>query len=168
VYTRLADGEKSKTVSKLLSPFQRRGLRTGNSLIGTSDVRRPLPRILLGTATATSFALCVTVATLWANSGRDPVIFIEAPWEVQVFDGHIRFLYNGTFQEGENSVPLWVFTLPFPILLWGWLRVERAMTRPVAGRCARCGYDLRATPDRCPECGKVPTAQPARPDGTGG
>jgi len=54
------------------------------------------------------------------------------------------------------SVPSWFLVVLFAAvpLRWFVLRRRRA-TRP-PGACATCGYDLRATPDRCPECGSVP------------
>lgn len=56
----------------------------------------------------------------------------------------------------DYAIPLW----PLPIAtgsLWIWMRSHRRrLEREAAqGLCRRCGYDLRATPDRCPECGQL-------------
>jgi hypothetical protein len=47
----------------------------------------------------------------------------------------------------------WLWSVPLPII------VRRAYLRRRQrreGLCPVCGYDLRATPGRCPECGTVP------------
>ncbi len=51
---------------------------------------------------------------------------------------------------------LLVVALPLP-LAWGIAWTIRQTRRRPSGLCTHCGYDLRATPGRCPECGAVPT-----------
>jgi len=60
------------------------------------------------------------------------------------------------------TVPHWfvVLATAVPTLLWvrGALRHWRWARQ---GRCRSCGYDLRSSPDRCPECGAVPAVRGA-------
>jgi hypothetical protein len=69
---------------------------------------------------------------------------------------------SGSIVVEEFTVLLWAPLLTtgvFPAL-WLLLWVRRRSRTP-AGCCPNCGYDLRATPDRCPECGAVSAKEAA-------
>ena len=69
------------------------------------------------------------------------------------------FLQNGPEYIGTTWVlgfGYWPFVVVFCILpglhLFRWFKAQR---RRRQGRCRVCGYDLRASRDRCPECGSA-------------
>ncbi len=78
---------------------------------------------------------------------------------------HFRFagVYSHTYRVAGTasandiwyfSVPCWLILLATAFLpaLWLWRRIRHAQYR-WHGLCPKCGYDLRASKERCPECG---------------
>ena len=62
--------------------------------------------------------------------------------------------------QGGVRFPYWLVVLLSGVFPAAWLlgrRQVRRRRRRRAGLCASCGYDLRATPGRCPECGAAPS-----------
>ncbi len=62
--------------------------------------------------------------------------------------------------------PFWIVGVPYAFIAvpgavlpaaWLWRRHRLALRRRSNG-CVHCGYDLRGTPDRCPECGTTSAA----------
>jgi hypothetical protein len=58
-------------------------------------------------------------------------------------------------------------TLPVVVTIVSLLRLYRRLRRPKLGLCAGCGYNLRASTGRCPECGRPIGPGDAPPPVTG-
>lgn len=66
-------------------------------------------------------------------------------------------IYRGTvyaITKHRVIFPLWFVMLLSGVCPAWWIYTwRRRRVRHAAGLCRKCGYDLRATPTRCPECG---------------
>jgi hypothetical protein len=68
----------------------------------------------------------------------------------------LRDLWHDRLDVPVVTVGYWVALIPTLLLPIAWYGLRgRAARRTAEGLCPACGYDLRATPDRCPECGAV-------------
>jgi hypothetical protein len=115
-----------------------------------------LLRIVLDLAALTSLLLCV--GSVWGfvfgmnatGVGHRYVLYSQG-LRLDVWD------LNSPGHRPDYVIPwglIILATAVLPVLRsrLGFRLVERR--RP--GLCSVCGYDLRATPDRCPECGTIP------------
>jgi hypothetical protein len=92
------------------------------------------------------------------SANRDPHVLLMTLRRAYLDERDKLFVW--TLRAG---VPIWAL-VPLSLVLPGtqWVLMLRARHRRLVGLCAACGYDVRATPDRCPECGTVaPSSQSA-------
>ncbi len=88
----------------------------------------------------------VVAALLWVNS-----------FKLEYFPpGLFLFKWHPTHATPQLQC-LWLISAPLTFLFALLAhRAKRELKRRMRlGLCLQCGYDLRATPDRCPECGAV-------------
>jgi hypothetical protein len=77
-------------------------------------------------------------------------------------------IFGNPDQYAEVGVRSWVLLVACSVAPAWWVVTmirRRRRRRHGEGRCSHCGYDLRATPGRCPECGQsaAPIAGQRRP-----
>jgi hypothetical protein len=108
------------------------------------------------------FALLVNPATGGPNYVANPSVpSTPELWQMARGSPYWTFLNASQLSMPEGGLIALTAVLP-AVWALSWLayvpaqlRGRRAARR---GLCRQCGYDLRATPGRCPECGTVPTA----------
>jgi hypothetical protein len=83
---------------------------------------------------------------------------VDASWQRGGFAWHGRRNVRLGVRYGFAVAPFWGVAAATAVLPLGWTALRwrsrvRGRRRMRLGLCPTCGYDVRATPERCPECG---------------
>jgi hypothetical protein len=124
-----------------------------------------------------SLVLCIGVSVMWFRTGpagdhwilaldlpQDPklhdsftaqhnwTLVLARGWKISWETNNWKRWHHRQLTLPYSLVVCVLMILPLNWILQQWLQ-RRARQ---AGLCPTCGYDLRATPTRCPECGDTP------------
>ena len=101
---------------------------------------------------------------VWIMVGQ-PKIFMRpgTRFERWALPGVVVERMSGRTRGYHVEVSYWLLLCCGALPVGAWLMWRRTLgRRAVNGFCLACGYDLRATPGRCPECGTGVSPQAAK------
>ena len=112
-----------------------------------------LPPILLNVPAAASAVLFL--GALGCQLYGQPAITLEG-YIVSPSIAPPTPIYRSGY-ESCNSILVLSSVFPAVWILDRLVMMREARAKRHTGLCPTCGYDLRATPERCPECGAIPS-----------
>jgi hypothetical protein len=131
-------------------------------------LKRRLLRIFLNLLAVGSGYLCLYISS-FSRGNADRFFIGKREYFIWASNGRVQFGVPGEGWHSFDSRLAIFLTGVYPAyriaagyVRWNRKYNQRRLDRIAAqrGACPQCGYDLRATPHRCPECGALPSEAP--------